>query len=192
MSDSAFPPGLRLRRALLDRLDAIAAEILTLRRLLHDLNRTGLTRTFNDLHSVLTAVETVLADHAAGQCTNIADELAALLSASQAIEVSAIDPETGEESYNLQQLDNAQSRLVRALLRALEAARATGIVPTDVALLPGGQTLVVPRSGNEDLLRDIANNFDIVAKRLEALEAVKAEPSSSSSRAISSRSISAG
>jgi hypothetical protein len=174
MSGESVPPGLRLRRALFDRLDAVGAEIETICRLLEDLNRPGLGRTFSDLQSILASGEMVLADHKAGTSGNIADDLAALLSATQAVEVSPIDPETGEESYNLQQLDYAQSRLVRALLRALEAAREVGVVPTDLAL-PDGEVFVVPRSGNEDLLHDIATNLNRVATRLEALETAKAE-----------------
>jgi Leucine-rich repeat (LRR) protein len=176
MSDTAAPPGLRLLRILSDRLDSVGVEIRTLRGLLRDLNRPGAGRVFNDLLAVLDAGDQVLADHAAGNGINIADELAGLLSACQSVEVPLIDPETGEESYSLQQLDNAQSRLVRELLRGLEAARAAGVAPTDLAL-PGGETLVVPRAGNEDLLRDLAENLDRVAARLEALESVKAEPS---------------
>ncbi len=86
MSGQAAPPGLRLRRTLLDRLDAVGAEIETVGGMLRDLNRSGLGHTFEaTCNRSLDSGRAVLANHTAGISSNIADDLAALLSATQAI-----------------------------------------------------------------------------------------------------------
>ena len=157
MSDTAQPPGHVLNLQLIERLHDIVSEITGQREASKAINDPGLKALRDPLEAILDTGARLLRTQGGTPGADVAQELAGLLSLVRAVKLPVRDPETGEKSFNLDQLRGAQGRMVMALSDALDAARAVGLVPPEPAL-PGGLPVEVPRAGNEDLLRDIATS----------------------------------
>jgi hypothetical protein len=170
MMSSAAPPGLRRQQELVERLDAVQAEIKELHSVLPSVNDPVL---LTHAQALAEAAARVVTAHRGRPGPDIADDLAGLMSAAHILRVPPEDPELGR-TQTLQILRMAKGLIVAALGDALDAARALGLSPREVPL-PRELPVEVPRTGNEGLLRGIAKRLDELVTGLDALENANAE-----------------
>jgi hypothetical protein len=171
MMPSAIPPGRQREQELAERLDEVQAEIDELHSALPSVNDPVLR---TPAQALVEAADRVMTAHRGRLGSDIADDLAGLMSAAHTLRVPVQDPALGRTEA-LQTLRKAKGLIVTALGEALDAARALGLYPREA---PFGQELPmeVPHTGNEGLLRGIAKRLDEVVRRLDALDDEKAVP----------------
>jgi TIR domain len=172
MSDAPSPPGHLLTIDLLARLDDVGKEIDGQIDLLRSINDPELCPYINSLRDILDLGTRLLATNIGTPSPDVAEALSGLLSLTRSLKLPRRVPSSGDRSFDLDLLRGAQGRLVMAVSDALDAAGVLGLVPPEPAL-PGGTPLQVPRTANEDLLREIAEHLNRVTVQLDALDIVK-------------------
>ena len=142
----------------------------------------GVLPAFNNAEMGLVERMTVLAEtaervaavHAGNPGREIADALESLRSGVMALGLPEDDGDLGE-TYALREMRGVEGRLFMAVVKAIEAATALGLTAENAAL-PADLSAGVPRAGNKDLLRGIAEKLDDVVQQLDRLEEAGAEP----------------
>ena len=171
MMSSTVPPGRQREQELVERLNAVQAEIEELHSALPSVSDPAL---LTHAQALAEAAARVVTAHRDSPGPDIADDLAGLISAAHTLRVPPQDPELGR-TQTLQTLRAAKGLIVAALGDAMDAARALGRYPREVPL-PRELPVEIGRTRNEGLLQGIAKRLDELVTGLDALENANAEP----------------
>jgi hypothetical protein len=171
MSDLSNPIGHRREQVLIEHLAEVGGLIDELKAELPNVNDAMLHPLVAMLIETGAAVSKT---HGAGPKSNVADDLAALMSAVRALRIPARDPDLGR-TPTLDRLRKSKGLIVAGLADALDAAAAIGLVPQR-SPLPQELAANLPRAEIEGLLKGIVKRLENVESSLRALDGIGGEP----------------
>jgi len=171
MTDLSNPIGHRREQALVEHLVEVRDLIDELKIELPNIN----DATLHPLVAMLIATGSVVFNvHGNDPKSNVADDLAALMSAVRAIRIPVRDPDLGR-TPTLDRLRKSKGLIVAGLADALDAAAAIGLIPQK-SPLPQELAANLPRVEVEGLLKGIMKRLENVESSLRALDRVGREP----------------